>query len=64
MSDSISAEEFTTMRGCGKHRENLDEKEKVYYEYPGAMRDVESKKDIPSPKMPEDGPIAGKNLQV
>lgn len=62
VSDSVSAEDFMTMRGCLKHRDELDEKERIYYDYTCGQEDVVRMRDIPSPKMTAEDLTAEKEL--
>lgn len=62
VSDSVSTDEFMTMKGCLKHEDELDEREKVYYKYTCGREDVVRMRDIPSPKMTDDDLMAEKSL--
>lgn len=62
VSDSVSTDEFMAMKGCLKHEDELDEREKVYYKYTCGREDVVRMRDIPSPKMTDDDLMAEKSL--
>ena len=62
VSDSVSTDEFMAMKGCLKHEDELDEREKVYYKYTCSREDVVRMRDIPSPKMTDDDLMAEKSL--
>lgn len=61
-SDSVSAEEFMAMKGCLKQYDELDDREKIYYEYTCGHEDVVRMRDIPAPMMTDDDLMAEKQL--
>lgn len=53
ISDSIEREEFLKMKGVLKSKENLNEKEKIYFNFTCQKEDVIRMCNIPSPQMTE-----------
>ncbi len=61
-SDSVSREEFMTMKGCLKQHVELDDTEKQYYDYTCSEDDALRMRDIPTPQMTVDDLAAEKEL--
>lgn len=61
-SDSVNREEFLKMKGMLKDFSQLDEKEKVYYEYTCHQEDIIRMCNVPSPQMTERDLIVEKEL--
>lgn len=61
-SDSTSREDFLKAKGCLKQYEELDEKERLYYQYTCGSEDVVRMRDVPAPRMTDDDLMAEKEL--
>lgn len=61
VSDSVSTDEFMAMKGCLKQYGELDEREKIYYDYTCGHEDVVRMRDIPLPMMTDDDLMEEKN---
>lgn len=62
LSDSISREDFMKQKGCLKAYGELDDTEKLYYDYTCGKEDVIRMCNIPSPKMNEEDLVMEKKL--
>lgn len=62
LSDSISREDFMKQKGCLKAYGELDDMEKLYYDYTCGKEDVIRMCNIPSPKMNEEDLVMEKKL--
>lgn len=62
VSDSVSREEFLNARGCLKRSDELDERERPYYDYTCGHEDALRMRDVLAPKMNEEDLIAEKEL--
>lgn len=61
-SDSLSREDFMKAKGCLKHYDELDDTERLYYNYTCGKEDVVRMRDVPAPKMTVDDLAAEKEL--
>lgn len=61
-SDSLSREDFMKAKGCLKHYDELDDIERLYYNYTCGKEDVVRMRDVPAPKMTVDDLAAEKEL--
>lgn len=62
LSDSVSREDFLKHKGCLKAYSELDDTEKLYYDYTCGKEDVIRMCNIPSPKMNEEDLVMEKKL--
>ena len=60
--DDTSREDFLKAKGCLKQYEELDEKERLYYQYTCGSEDVVRMRDVPAPRMTDDDLMAEKEL--
>ena len=61
-SDSVSREDFLKMKGCQKRYDELDDTEKLYYDYTCGKGDAVRMRDVPTPKMTVADLVAEKKL--
>ena len=61
-SDSLSRDEFMKMRGCLKQYDELDDEERIYYDYTCGKEDTVRMRDVPAPRMTAEDLAAEKEL--
>ena len=61
-SDSLSRDEFMKMRGCLKQYDELDDEERIYYDYTCGKEDTVRMRDVPAPRMTVEDLAAEKEL--